>query len=126
MAILTIYYYLGSCSLMPDQIFSNRIILYFMMMRDGRNKKRKLKSFHKTAVILLKCIDSKPGIRYRQLLRRTNLANGILSYHLGILEKSKSIKIDRSRYGRTSTIQHMSTKGIGESLSVFQIVPLFK
>jgi predicted transcriptional regulator len=66
------------------------------MMRDGRNKKRKLKSFHKTAVILLKCIDSKPGIRYRQLLRKTNLANGILSYHLGILEKSKSIKIDRS------------------------------
>jgi len=87
---------------MPDQIFSIRIILYFMMMRDGRNKKRKLKLFHKTAVILLKCIDSKPGIRYRQLLRKTNLANGVLSYHLGILEKSKSIKIDRSRYGLTS------------------------
>jgi predicted transcriptional regulator len=72
------------------------------MMRDGRNKKRKLKSFHKTAVILLKYIDSKPGIRYRQLLRKTNLANGVLSCRLGILEKSKNIKIDRSRYDRTS------------------------
>ena len=50
----------------------------------------------------MKCIDSKPGIRYRQPLWKTNLANGVLSYHVGILEKSKSIKIDRSRYGRTS------------------------
>jgi predicted transcriptional regulator len=73
-----------------------------MIMRNGRNKKHKLKPFHKTAVILLKCIDSKPGVRYRQLLRKTNLTNSVLSYHLGNLEKSKSIKVDRSRYGRTS------------------------
>lgn len=73
-----------------------------MKMRDDRNKKCKLKSFHKTAVILLKCINSKPGVRYRQLLRKTNLANGVLLYHLGNLEKSKSIKVDRSGYGLTS------------------------
>jgi predicted transcriptional regulator len=67
-----------------------------------KNKKgRKLNSFHKTAIILLKSIERKPGIRYRQLLRKTNLVNSVLSYHLGTLEKSKSIKVNRS-YGRTS------------------------
>ena len=65
-------------------------------------KKNKLNSFHKTAIILLKCIERKPGIRYRQLLRKTNLINSVLSYHLGTLEKSKSIRVNRISYSRTS------------------------
>lgn len=43
-----------------------------------------------------------PGIRYRQLLRKSKLANGVLSYHLRILEKSKIIKVHRVRYSLTS------------------------
>ena len=42
-----------------------------------------------------------PGIRYRQLLRLTGLANGVLTYHLTRLEKSKYIKADRFSYRTT-------------------------
>ena len=31
---------------------------------------------------LLKHIEDYPGLRYRQLLRLTNIVNGVLSYHL--------------------------------------------
>ena len=42
--------------------------------------------------LLLKIIDLSPGIRYRELLRITNLNNGTLSHHLSTLEKSSIIK----------------------------------
>ena len=48
-----------------------------------------------TKVLLLEHIEKTPGIRYRELLRLTGLINGVLSYHLSALEKSKRIKIDR-------------------------------
>lgn len=34
-------------------------------------------------------------MRYRELLRLTGLANGVLSYHLSSLEKSGAVKVDR-------------------------------
>jgi predicted transcriptional regulator len=46
-------------------------------------------------VLLLKCIDQTPGIRYRELLRMTGLVNGVLTYHLAVLEKSSVIRVDR-------------------------------
>lgn len=36
-----------------------------------------------------------PGIRYRELMRLAKLTNGVMSYHLGVLEKNSAIKIDR-------------------------------
>ena len=42
-------------------------------------------------------INENPGIRYRELLRLTCLANGVLTYHLSIIEKSHQIKVDRSK-----------------------------
>jgi predicted transcriptional regulator len=45
--------------------------------------------------ILLKHISKSPGIRYRELQRATGFANGVLAYHLNILEKSKRIKVIR-------------------------------
>ena len=45
---------------------------------------------------ILKIINSVPGIRYRDILRLTNLNNGTLSHHLSILEKSSIIKIGRT------------------------------
>ena len=48
-----------------------------------------------TKVLLLEHIEKTPGIRYRELLRLTGLINGVLSYHLAALEKSKMIKIER-------------------------------
>jgi predicted transcriptional regulator len=45
--------------------------------------------------LLLKIIDLSPGIRYRELLRITNLNNGTLSHHLSSLEKGSTIKVMR-------------------------------
>jgi predicted transcriptional regulator len=45
--------------------------------------------------LLLKIISLIPGIRYRDLLRMTNLTNGTLSYHLSTLEKNSIIRVIR-------------------------------
>jgi predicted transcriptional regulator len=45
--------------------------------------------------ILLKHIHNSPGIRYRELQRATGFANGVLAYHLKILEKSRRMKVIR-------------------------------
>jgi predicted transcriptional regulator len=44
---------------------------------------------------ILEHIYKTPGIRYKELLRLTRLKNGVLSYHLTILEKLNKIRIDR-------------------------------
>jgi predicted transcriptional regulator len=38
-------------------------------------------------------ICKNPGIRYRELVRRAGITNGVLSYHLGILEKTAEIRV---------------------------------
>jgi predicted transcriptional regulator len=38
---------------------------------------------------------SNPGIRYNELQRLSNLANGVLSYHIAFLERSKAIIVER-------------------------------
>lgn len=48
-----------------------------------------------TRGMLMKHIEQTPGIRYRELLRLTGLANGVLSYHLSALEKANVIKVER-------------------------------
>lgn len=48
-----------------------------------------------TKTILLAHIGENPGIRYRELLRMTGLANGVLTYHISVLEKAGLLKVDR-------------------------------
>lgn len=48
-----------------------------------------------TRAILLRRIEENPGVRYRELLRMTGLANGVLTYHLAALEKADVVKVDR-------------------------------
>ena len=66
----------------------------------SQGKLEKIKDNNKDKVdkkkLLLKIIDLSPGIRYRELLRITNLNNGTLSHHLSTLEKSSIIKVLRS------------------------------
>jgi hypothetical protein len=38
---------------------------------------------------LLRLIEENPGIRYRDLSKLTGLCNGVLSYNLGKIERSK-------------------------------------
>jgi predicted transcriptional regulator len=48
-----------------------------------------------TQGILLQEIFQNPGIRYRELMRLTGLANGVLAYHLSLLERSDLVRVDR-------------------------------
>ncbi|MFL6455044.1 MAG: winged helix-turn-helix transcriptional regulator, partial [Nitrososphaeraceae archaeon] len=47
---------------------------------------------------ILKSIYENPGIRYREILKLTGLSNGVLEYHLKILEGCyKIISVDRHK-----------------------------
>ena len=48
-----------------------------------------------TQILLMKHIEQTPGIRYRELLRLTDLVNGVLTYHLAALERANVIKVNR-------------------------------
>jgi predicted transcriptional regulator len=68
----------------------------------SKHNRGRVKAIHHTEVMLLRYINNTPGIRYRQLLRKMNLTNSVLSYHIKILERSKKIRVHRIRYGLTS------------------------
>ena len=44
---------------------------------------------------IVKCVNEIPGIRYRELLRITGISNGVLSYHLNLLDNSGTIRVNR-------------------------------
>ena len=44
---------------------------------------------------IVKYVNEIPGIRYRELLRTTGISNGVLSYHLNLLENSGKIRVNR-------------------------------
>jgi predicted transcriptional regulator len=50
---------------------------------------------------ILAHINESPGIRYRELLRLTGLSNGVLSFHLKKLKKSKLVKAKKLGYNTT-------------------------
>jgi predicted transcriptional regulator len=58
--------------------------------------------------MLLKCINNSPGIRYRELLRATGFPNGVIAYHLKILEKLKQVKVSR-HYIKTTRYYPLKT-----------------
>jgi predicted transcriptional regulator len=47
-------------------------------------------------------IYENPGIRYRELIRLAGTTNGVLSYHLGKLEKSGEIRVERHSNNRVT------------------------
>ena len=47
-------------------------------------------------------IIKNPGIRYRELTRLAAISNGVLTYHLGVLEKSEMIKVERQSNNRVT------------------------
>jgi predicted transcriptional regulator len=44
---------------------------------------------------IVQCVNGIPGIRYRELLRITGISNGVLSYHLNLLDNSGKIRVNR-------------------------------
>ena len=55
----------------------------------------------KPAEKILTHIKQHPGIRYRQLLRLSGLANGVLSFHLKQLRKLRIVKAKKLGYNTT-------------------------
>ena len=51
---------------------------------------------------ILGFIAKNPGIRYRELLRLAGISNGVLTYHLGMLEKFGDIKVQRQSNNRVT------------------------
>jgi predicted transcriptional regulator len=51
---------------------------------------------------ILEHIHIDPGVRYRQLLRLTGLSNGLLSYSLKKLEKSRLVIVNRGSNTRVT------------------------
>jgi predicted transcriptional regulator len=58
---------------------------------------------------LLKHIRISPGIRYRELQRATGFANGVLTYHLMVLEKSRRIKVNKYRTRKSTRYYPLNT-----------------
>jgi predicted transcriptional regulator len=46
--------------------------------------------------LIISEIKSNPGIRFRELMKQINVTNGVMSYYLRKLEKSESIRIERT------------------------------
>ena len=44
---------------------------------------------------LVSVISKHPGIQFREIMRATGMKNGVLSHHLGKLEKSGSVQVKR-------------------------------
>jgi predicted transcriptional regulator len=44
---------------------------------------------------IVKYVNEIQGIRYRELLRITGISNGVLSYHLNLLDNSGKIRVNR-------------------------------
>lgn len=47
-------------------------------------------------------VETNPGIRYRELTRIVGISNGVLTYHLGVLEKFGRIKVARQSNNRVT------------------------
>ena len=47
-------------------------------------------------------IAEHPGIRYKELTRLAATSNGVLTYHLGVLEKLKLIRVERQSNNRVT------------------------
>ena len=55
---------------------------------------------------IIKCVNERPGIRYRELLRITGVSNGVLSYHLNCLNSSGRVQVHRVNNRVTRYFSH--------------------
>jgi predicted transcriptional regulator len=55
---------------------------------------------------IIQFVNNFPGIRYRELLRMTGISNGVLSYHLNLLDNSGKVRIHRVNNRVTRYFSH--------------------
>ena len=67
-----------------------------MLNATSNNANIDISKLDEVKFIILKRIFENPGIRYREILKLTGISNGVLEYHLKILEGCyKIINVDR-------------------------------
>jgi predicted transcriptional regulator len=55
---------------------------------------------------IIQLVNEMPGIRYRELLRITGVSNGVLSYHLNLLDNSGKVQVHRVNNRVTRYFSH--------------------
>jgi predicted transcriptional regulator len=55
---------------------------------------------------IIQFVNDFPGIRYRELLRMTGISNGVLSYHLNLLDSSGKVRRHRGNNRVTRYFSH--------------------
>ena len=55
---------------------------------------------------IIQFVNETPGIRYRELLRITGVSNGVLSYHLNLLDNSGKLQVHRVNNRVTRYFSH--------------------
>ena len=55
---------------------------------------------------IIQFVNDFPGIRYRELLRMTGVSNGVLSYHLNLLDNSGKVRVHRVNNRVTRYFSH--------------------
>ena len=55
---------------------------------------------------IIQFVNETPGIRYRELLRITGVSNGVLSYHLKLLDNSGKVRVHRVNNRTTRYFSH--------------------
>ena len=55
---------------------------------------------------IIQFVNETPGIRYRELLRITGVSNGVLSYHLNLLDSSGKVRVQRVNNRVTRYFSH--------------------
>ena len=55
---------------------------------------------------IIQFVNETPGIRYRELLRITGVSNGVLSYHLNLLDNSGKVRVHRVNNRVTRYFSH--------------------
>ena len=57
---------------------------------------------------IVRLIEDSPGIRFREIMRRTGMKNGVLSHHLRALERAGKIRVARSSRHTSYSTPEMS------------------
>ena len=55
---------------------------------------------------IIQFVNETPGIRYRELLRITGVSNGVLSYHLNLLDTTGKVRVHRVNNRVTRYFSH--------------------
>jgi predicted transcriptional regulator len=78
-------------------------VKFSMTDKTKYNKNRRINSIQEK---IIQFVNERPGIRYRELLRITGVSNGVLSYHLNLLDNSGKVRVHKVNIRTTRYFSH--------------------